>query len=345
MASVGDTIDNAHRLYSYLRARANGDTVQPSDYWGMRRAVVDGSPFDKVPPIVQRCRTLEDFDISFGTKWLALSALREQFAVFFDYLESSARSETKGLVKPLPGMVRIFISHASRDRALAKALADLIRDALNLSASAIRCTSAEEYALDAGADTDDQLRDEIASSRIFIAILTLASLRSQYVLFELGSRWGIEALAGGDPKQHFLPLVAGALEASEIQRPLAARNARDLRSVADIHRVLANIASALDQPREDPAVYANAIEEVRTTARELPETRYKELGAGALRVLRALLDEEDGRFLNAERKNYAADVEDLLRRRLLREARDRLFLTDEGEQLARDYLQAILLRG
>ena len=88
----------------------------------------------------------------------------------------------------------IFISHSSQDARLAERLVKLLRLAFSLSDAEIRCTSVDGYRLAAGADTNDQLRREVRESRLFLALITPSSVRSSYVLFELGARWGIDRL-------------------------------------------------------------------------------------------------------------------------------------------------------
>jgi hypothetical protein len=51
-------------------------------------------------------------------------------------------------------VIKIFISHSSKDVLLVKALIDLIRSALSIPASDIRCTSVPGYKLPGGALTD-----------------------------------------------------------------------------------------------------------------------------------------------------------------------------------------------
>ena len=55
-------------------------------------------------------------------------------------------------------MLKLFISHSSRDKSAVEALVELLRTALNLSAGEIRCTSLDGYSFPGGADTDEQLR-------------------------------------------------------------------------------------------------------------------------------------------------------------------------------------------
>src|SRR5688572_19277140 len=87
-------------------------------------------------------------------------------------------------------MVDVFISHSSQDSQLARQVVDLLRSSLNLRAQQIRCTSVDGYRLPAGANTDQQLREEALAARAFIGIISPFSLTSAYVLFELGARWG-----------------------------------------------------------------------------------------------------------------------------------------------------------
>ena len=60
---------------------------------------------------------------------------------------------------------RVFISHSSKDIAVAKALVDLLRLAVGLNHRDIRCTSIDGYRLEVGADTDAELKKELKASK------------------------------------------------------------------------------------------------------------------------------------------------------------------------------------
>jgi hypothetical protein len=93
----------------------------------------------------------------------------------------------------------------------------LVRHGVNLSVSAIRWTSVDGHRLEGGADTDETVGNEIGSADAFVGILSDRSMRSKYVLIELGARWGLN--------KHLLPLLAPQTPASVLGGPLTGKNA------------------------------------------------------------------------------------------------------------------------
>ncbi len=155
------------------------------------------------------------------------------------------------------GSIRLFISHASDDKVLAERLIDLFRAALNLPASAIRCTSVNGYRLPAGADTDAQLRQEVHETDAFIGIVSAASIRSLYVLFELGARWGA--------RRPLFPLLAPGTPASVLGRPLNGLNALEAGDAGQIHQLVTDVARELGLSVESPAVFQKHVDAVIST--------------------------------------------------------------------------------
>src|SRR5262245_7038271 len=120
-------------------------------------------------------------------------------------------------MSPSSEPIRLFISHSSADVTLARQVVDLFRSSLNLRATEIRCTSVDGYRLPGGANTNAQLRLEVHDAQVLIGIISAASLTSQYVLFELGARWG-----AGRP---LIPLLAPGTPTSVLDGPLSVLNA------------------------------------------------------------------------------------------------------------------------
>lgn len=128
------------------------------------------------------------------------------------------REDDEPATKPLNSTnlaVSIFISHSSKDAALAEALIDLLRSALGLPAKEIRCSSVDGYRLPVGVNTEGKLREEVNAAKVVIGLVTPSSLASSYVMFELGARWGANLFLA--------PLLAGVTP-NELSGPLALLN-------------------------------------------------------------------------------------------------------------------------
>ena len=148
--------------------------------------------------------------------------------------------------------IDIFISHSSKDVKVVEALLDLLRAALNLPASRIRCTSVDGYRLPVGASTDDQLRREVRDALVFIGVISQASIESAYVLFELGARWGSQL--------HLSPVVVTEADKSYLRGPIAGLNALSCDSPAQLHQLVSDIGQNLKVASAQPATYQKHID-------------------------------------------------------------------------------------
>jgi hypothetical protein len=117
-------------------------------------------------------------------------------------------------------------------------LVDLLRSALSLRASEIRCTSIDGYRLPIGAKTDESLRQEIQEAKLFIGLISDSSIKSTYVLFELGARWGCG--------KHLAPLLAPDSIQHVLFGPLANLNALKCDSASQLHQLIQDLASVLE---------------------------------------------------------------------------------------------------
>jgi len=182
---------------------------------------------------------------------------------YLEDLKSERRSETDDMsISP----IRLFISHSSVDRELVERLVELLRAALGLPASQIRCTSIDGYRLPAGADTAEQLRIEVHEAVAFVGVISTSSLRSLYVAFELGARWGA--------KRPLFPLLAPGTDPRILEGPLSSLNALSSANRSQLHQLISDLATVLQVKSEEPAVYQKHVETVlalsNTTAEPTP---------------------------------------------------------------------------
>lgn len=155
---------------------------------------------------------------------------------------------------PEPPVLKLFVSHSSRDVEFVTQLVQLVRSALNLRAAEIRCTSVDGYRLPGGADTDEQVRLEVRDAEAFVGVISRASLESMYVAFELGARWG----AG----KHLLPVLAPGVDASMLGGPLAGINALSCGNRAQLHQLITDLATRLKIEPEQASTYQEQIDKI-----------------------------------------------------------------------------------
>jgi len=156
--------------------------------------------------------------------------------------------------------IDIFLSHSSMDKKIAGLLIDLIIIALNILPDKIRCTSIPGFKPDAGANFDLQLRREIARSKIFICILTPASISSAWVLIETGVRMGANKL--------MIPLISSQHGAALLEGPLKNIQCLNICHEEEIYQFIEQLASELGIQPAPPAVYAYKVKELAALARK-----------------------------------------------------------------------------
>jgi len=150
--------------------------------------------------------------------------------------------------------IRIFISHSSEDKELAAAVIGLLQSALALPATSIRCTSVDGYGLPAGTDTAYEIRQEVLQAPVLVGLISSNSLRSAYVLFERGARWG-----RGKP---LIPVLAADISPAHLKGPLSGLNALSAANRAHIHQLVADLGRLLDIVPQPPATYGQQVEGV-----------------------------------------------------------------------------------
>lgn len=165
-------------------------------------------------------------------------------------------------------MIRLFISHSSRDEPLAALLVELFRAGLELSPSEIRCTSVDGYRLPIGADTDDQLRDELLQATSFLGLISEAALGSSYVLFELGARWGA--------RLHIAPLLAPGVDVRLLPAPISGKTALRADRAEDLQQMLVDIASSLEVESKNAPLVQKYIGAILRHNQDSPQSRLQD---------------------------------------------------------------------
>ena len=164
----------------------------------------------------------------------------------------SEQDVSRNQANPESSTMKIFVSHSSSDQEIAAAFVDLLRAALPLSAKDIRCTSVDGYRLPGGATSDAQLRQEVFECTSFVALLSPTSIKSVYVLFELGARWGAN--------RHLAPIMVAGLDPSFLKAPLNAIHAARGTSESDMLQLFEEMALRLSVTAENASTYMRALQ-------------------------------------------------------------------------------------
>src|SRR5207302_210581 len=130
-----------------------------------------------------------------------------------------------------------FVSHSGTDVALAAAVVNLLVAAFGLAKRVIRCTSVPGCRLSPGIDANVQLSRDIRTAKVFVGLITGASVESSYVLFELGARWGRDT--------SIIPLLGPGAPFSILPGPIAPRHALHTAVRTDIQEMLEKVSKDL----------------------------------------------------------------------------------------------------
>ena len=128
----------------------------------------------------------------------------------------------------------------------------LLRAAFQLKSADIRCTSVDGFRMQAGASIDDRVRIEVHDAELLIGLITPNSMKSAYVIFELGARWGA--------KNPLIPLLASGTTPEHLKGPLARINALDSRDHGQVYQLLEDTGGYLGIELDKTSSYAAAVD-------------------------------------------------------------------------------------
>lgn len=181
----------------------------------------------------------------------------------------------------------IFISHSSKNLEVGDAILRLLKDAFGLRASELRYTSHPAYGLSGGADPGTTLRQEVVAAKLVIGLITTESVESQYVLFELGARWGAE--------KPLIPLLASGSQSSQLPKPLSA-HALTCDNEDSLLRFIKDCGAIIERQADDPSAYMQSLRAVVAASKRTPsaeQVNRAPLSEVAEEILAAIQSEQD----------------------------------------------------
>lgn len=147
--------------------------------------------------------------------------------------------------------IQLFISHSAQDVNLATTLIHCIEACLIVPDKSIRCTSVKGYTLDPGDPSDIVLRDNLEQCSMVIGLLTENSLKSMYVIMELGAAWGL--------KKPTCALLHPAISFSRIPDLIRRLHAIKSDSDADIANLMELLEKRMGWKAKNHAKYTAAV--------------------------------------------------------------------------------------
>lgn len=130
----------------------------------------------------------------------------------------------------------IFISHSNKDAQLAQAIVDCLYACMDLEQESVRCTSVPGHTLSPGDVADEVLRENLERCKVVIGLVTEESMKSGYVVMELGAGWGLRKVVCG--------VLAGKADFGLLPGPMSRLHSIKATSEEGIHLLLETIAKS-----------------------------------------------------------------------------------------------------
>jgi len=133
-----------------------------------------------------------------------------------------------------PPPLRLFLSHAAVDAAMALGLADEIRSRAGLEVF----VASQPGQIQTGERWMQAIESKLQTGDAYLILLTPRSVERPWVWFEVGSVWFAE--------RRILPVTGGGLHPSDVPYPLGSRQILDLTSVDDVRQLFRDLGIDLD---------------------------------------------------------------------------------------------------
>jgi hypothetical protein len=141
--------------------------------------------------------------------------------------------------------LEFFISHSHKDQALADRLINFFVEGVGVEKKEVRCTSSVLTGLNAGSHINDSLRKDLKKCRYFVPLVTANSIKSQFVMFEIGAAWVME--------KEIIPFFAGELEKSQLPTLLSSFLHQDTRDVEGLIKLAEYLSTEIFYKSDRPS--------------------------------------------------------------------------------------------
>src|ERR1700754_343495 len=199
--------------------------------------------------------------------------------------------------------MKIFISHSSVDKEIAKALVTLIKDGLGIPKSQIFCSSADGIDVPPGANFQTYIKEELQTDGIVIALITKNYYSSIFSMYELGAAWA--------NAKKILPVIIPPMDYGSLKDFLShivAVIADDARSLNKLHDQLVSLfaiqhdANSWEESRES---FINKLKEIKNRPQELSPVSNQLRLVPSIYKYKIVAFDLDGTLLQGEKFKYS----------------------------------------
>src|SRR5215213_2394251 len=153
-------------------------------------------------------------------------------------------------------MIKVFVSHSTQDEKLVSIIVNMLLAGLSLNKKEILCTSLPGFRLKLGADIYLRLREEIRDCEVIIGALTSNSIRSSFVLTELGAGWGL--------MKTIIPVLGPEFDPSDLPPMLQTTNWMRWNDVQQWQQLVEQLSEDLNVPEGQTTEFTNTLSELVT---------------------------------------------------------------------------------
>jgi hypothetical protein len=178
--------------------------------------------------------------------------------------QTGTRAEEPLIPKPSARAdLKLFVSHAAEDSAVASRLVDLLKTSLSLNDAEILFTSRVSNGLQPGETVSVGLRAALSRSQIVLALVSPETVRSVYSLIEIGGAWCRDVLLLG---------VVRESHRKSLKSPLNEIHSMSLDDRESLEKLIETLRQKLNRPLPaDPDTYSRKVDQlIKQIQRDYP---------------------------------------------------------------------------